>query len=195
MEGNSECGRLRGDRGRIAVWSPAVFLLLLPSAAMQLTDELNWDGTDFAIFGTMLAVACSTYELTARMTGNRAYRAAVGTALAAAFFLVWINLTVGIIGTENHPANLMFGGVLIVGIFSAIIVRFRPHGMARALSATAIAQMLVGVIVLATGMHQSPISPAPEILGLSGVFATLRLTSAWLFWKAAREQTPERAAS
>lgn len=178
MPGNSEYGRLRGGRGRIGVWILAVFLLLLPLAAMQFTDEVNWDATDFAIFGAMLAVACGTYELTARMTGNSAYRAAVGIALAAAFILVWINLAVGIIGTENHPANLMFGAVVIVGVFSAITVRFRPYGMARALSATAIAQMLVGMIVLATGMHQSPNSPAPEILVLNGFFAALWLTPA-----------------
>ena len=53
--------------------------------------------------GAMLAAACGTYELAAWMTGNRAYRAAVGVAVAAAFLLVWINLAVGIIGTETTP--------------------------------------------------------------------------------------------
>ena len=39
------------------------------------------------------------------MTGNSAYRAAVGVAIAAAFILVWMNLAVGIIGSEDNPAN------------------------------------------------------------------------------------------
>jgi hypothetical protein len=188
MAGNSERGGPRGGRWRIAVWGTAAFLLLLPLVAMQFTNEVNWDETDFAIFGAMLAVACSIYELTASMTDNSAYQAAVGVAVAAAFILVWMNLAVGIIGPEDNPANLMFGGVLIVGIIGAIIARFQPHGMARALSATALAQMLAGVIALVTLMHQPPIRPAPEILVLNGFFATLWLISAWLFRKAAREQ-------
>ena len=39
---------------------------------------------------------------------------AVGFALAAAFILVWMNLAVSIIGTEDNPAKLMYGGVLPV---------------------------------------------------------------------------------
>ena len=85
------------------------------------------------------------------MTGNSAYRAAVGVALAAAFILVWVNLAVGIIGSEDNPANVMYGGVLAVGIIGAIIARFQPHGMARALVATALAQALVAVIALIAG--------------------------------------------
>ena len=41
----------------------------------------------------MLAAACGTFELAARMAGNTLYRAAVGVAIAA-FILVWINLAV-----------------------------------------------------------------------------------------------------
>src|SRR5918998_5011915 len=77
------------------------------------------------------------------MLNRNAYRSVVGVALAAAFILVWINLAVGVIGTEDDLANLMYVGVLAVGIIGAIISRFRPHGMARALFATAIAQALV----------------------------------------------------
>src|SRR5688572_8042949 len=66
------------------------------------------------------------------MLARNVYRFAVGVALAAALFLVWMNLAVGLIGTEDNPANLLYGGVLAVGIIGAIIARFRPHGMARA---------------------------------------------------------------
>lgn len=116
MAGQVENGRRRrGYRWRIAVWGTAAFLLLLPLVAMQLTDEVTWDESDFIVIGAMLAVACGTYELAARMTGSSAYRAAVGVAVAAGFILVWLNLAVGIIGTEDNPANLMHGGVLAVG--------------------------------------------------------------------------------
>jgi len=125
MAGNAENdGGRRGSRWRIVAWGTAGILLLLPLVAMQFTDEVNWDEADFAVFGAMLAVACGTCELAARMTDNRAYRAAVGVAIAAAFILVWMNLAVGIIGSEDNPANLMYGGVLAIGIIGAVIARF-----------------------------------------------------------------------
>ena len=186
MAGNTEIDSGRhGSRWRIAVWGTAA-ALLLPLVAMQVTDEVDWGLADFAIFGAMLVGVGGTYGLAARMTGNIAYRAAVGVALAAAFILVWMNLAVGIIGTEDNPANLMYGGVLAVGIIGAIIARFQPHGMARALVATALAQALVAVIALIAGLG--------FILLLTGLFGVLWLGSAWLFRKAAREQTPAGSA-
>jgi hypothetical protein len=172
----------------------AALILLLPLVAMQFTDEVDWDETDFAVMGAMLFGACGTYELAARMTGNVAYRAGVGVAVVAAFILVWMNLAVGIIGSEDNPANLMYGGVLAVGIFGALIVRFQPHGMARALAATALAQALVCVIALIAGLGSTGANWPWAIVFLTGFFAALWLVSAWLFRKAAREQTSVDAA-
>ena len=130
----------------------------------------------------------------AMKTNNSIYRSAVGVALAAAFLLVWLTGAVGIIGTEDNNANLMYIGVLAVGIIGAIVARFRPHGMARALFATALAQALVAVIALIIGLG-SPWSP-PGVLGtliLNGFFVGLFVGSAWLFREAARGG-PERGA-
>ena len=66
---------------RIAIWGTAAFALLLPWVAMQFTSEVAWDFADFTIFGTMLLVVCGTYELATRLTGNKAYRLALGIAL------------------------------------------------------------------------------------------------------------------
>ena len=187
MAGDTEIGGgRRGSHWRIAVWGTAALMLLLPLFAMQVTDEVDWDAADFAIFGAMLAGAGGTYELAVRMTSSTAYRAAVGLALAAAFILVWMNLAVGIIGTEDNPANLMYGGVLAVGLIGAVIARFQPQGMVRALLATAFAQASVAVIALIAGLGFTFI--------LTGFFVALWLGSAWLFRKAAREQTPAGAA-
>jgi len=193
IENTENGGGRRGSRWRIAAWGTAALMLLLPLFAMQVTDEVDWDVADFAFAGVLIVAVGVAYELTVRMTGNTAYRAAVTVALAAAFILSWMNLAVGIIGTEDNPANLMYGGVLAVGIIGAVIARFQPDGMARALFATALAQALVAAIALIAGM-QSPVSPAAEILGLNGVFAALWFISAWLFRKAAREQAPAGAA-
>jgi hypothetical protein len=193
MENTENRGRRPGSRRRMAAWATAAILLLLPLFAMQVTNEVAWDLADFVFAGVLILGVGVAYELTVRMTGNTPYRAAVAVALAAAFILIWMNLAVGIIGTEDNPANLMYGGVLVVGIIGAVIARFRPDGMARALFAAALAQAVVAAIALIAGM-QSPVSPAIEILGLNGFFAALWLGSAWLFRKAARKQAPPRRA-
>jgi hypothetical protein len=156
---------------------------------MQVTNAVVWDLADFVCAGALVASVGVTYELAARRTGNSAYRAAVGVALAAAFSLVWGNLAVGLIGSEDNPANLMYGGVLAVGIIGTIIARFQPDGMARTLVATALTQMVVAVIALIARLGSTG-----DIFMLTGFFALLWLISAWLFRKAAREQTPAGAA-
>jgi hypothetical protein len=115
------------------------------------------------------------------MTRNSAYRAAVGVAVAAAFILVWMNLAVGVIGTEDNPLNLMYGGVLGIALVGAVIARFRPPGMARVLVATAVAQAGVAVIAQVAG-HFTWV--------LTAIYVALWLTSAWLFQSAARHGLP-----
>jgi hypothetical protein len=194
MTGNTgNDGRRLRSRWRIAAWGTAAALILLPLFAMQVTDEVNWDETDFAFAGALILGTGVTYELAVRMTRKSAYRAAVGVALAAAFILVWVNAAVGIIGSEDDNANLMYGGVLAVGIVGAVVARFQPDGMARALVVTALAQALVAAIALVAGLG-SPGSGPLEIVPLNGFFAALWLISAWLFRKAAREQTSAGAA-
>jgi hypothetical protein len=169
----------------IAGWAAAALILLLLSLfAMQVTDQVVWDVADFAIFGALLLGAGVTYELAVRMTSNAAYRSAVGVALAAAFILVWLSLGVGIIGADGDPANLMYFGVLAVGMIGAAIARFRPRGMTRALLATALAQALVAAIALIAGLGH-PWSGPLEILALNGFFVALFVGSAWLFRRAA----------
>lgn len=166
------------SRSRVALWSFAAALLLLPLVAMQFTQEVNWTLADFLVFGTMLVIACGAYELATRASGNKAYRIAAGVAVATAFILVWVNLAVGIIGTEGNPANLMYGGVIAVGGIGALIARFQARGMARALVATAVAQALVAVIAVVAGLGYT--------LVVTAFFVALWLTSAWQFGKAAQ---------
>jgi hypothetical protein len=129
----------------------------------------------------MLIAVCGAYELAVRKTSNRAYLAAVAIALAAAFILIWMNLAVGIIGSEDNPANLMYGGVLVVAIVGSLLARFRPHGMARALIATAIAQLLVAVIAIVAGYGEAFI--------LTAIFMAMWLASARLFMRAQQDHS------
>ena len=117
-------------------------------------------------------------------TNNTSYRLAVGVALAGALLLLWLSLGVGIIGADGDPANLMYFGVLAVGIIGALIARFRPRGTARALFATALAQTSVAVIALIAGLGH-PYSGPLELSLLNGFFVALFVGSAWLFRRAA----------
>jgi hypothetical protein len=165
----------RGFPWRIAGWGTAAFILLLPLVA-----NAPWTLFDFVLMGALLGGVGLGLELAARK-GNVAYRIGAALALAAAFLLVWINGAVGIIGSEREDANLLFGGVLAVALIGAIAVRGRPAGMARAMTAAAVAQLLVPVI----GSTLTAKVWEPEVLGLTGVFAAIWLLSAALFRKAA----------
>ena len=81
---------------RPVIWGAAALLLLLPLAAMQLTQEVVWDAADFAVFGTMLVVACGAYELATRLATTRKTRIACGVAILATFLIIWAELAVGI---------------------------------------------------------------------------------------------------
>lgn len=179
-------GRLHGKRWRVAAWGTGVLLLLLPLIAMQFTGEVGWTAFDFAFFGAMLLVVGGAFELTVRKTASRKYRAAVAVALAAAFLLVWINGAVGIIGSENNPANLMFAGVLGIAFLGALVARFRPAGMARAMTAAAVGQAAVALAAIVLGLGPADPQWPWNLLALTGFFAGLWLLSARLFKASSR---------
>ena len=138
------------------------------------------------------AIAAVFMLLKAKWPDSRPYKLAVGLALTGAFLLFWINGAVGIIGSEDNLANLMYVGVFVVGIIGAVIARFQPEGMARALFATALAQALVAAITLIAGLGL-PASPPMEIIGINGFFVMLFVGSAALFRHAAQQQRPAGA--
>ena len=131
-----------------------------------------------------------SYVLISRISERIAYRAAVAVTVVAGFLLIWVNLAVGIIGSEDNPANLIYLSILAIGIIGAVISRLRPLGMARTMFTTAIAQMLVPVILLI--FWRSYLEESPGIVGVFGLnafFAVLFVISALLFRSAARRQT------
>lgn len=188
-EGEAMAGNVgrRGSRWSLAVWGAAAVLLLAPLVAMQFTDEVAWDAFDFAFMGVLIGSVGLGFELAVRKSANGAYRVAAGAALTAAILLVWINAAVGIIGSEQEAANLLYTGVLAVALVGALAARFRPAGMARAMIAAALAQALVPAIAPALG--SGALAWSPQVLGLTGGFTAIWLLSAWLFRKAGRSMT------
>jgi hypothetical protein len=172
---------------RLAIWAAVVAAILtIPVIAMRVSDAWNWDLFDFIFAAVVLFGAALAYELVASRGGTAAYRIAVGVSVVTALLLVWINAAVGIIG-DDEAYNLMYFGVLAIGMAGALAARFQPQGMARALFAMAVAQMLVPLIVLAMPRFRDVLWEPPGIAGvfiLNAVFAALWLGSAWLFRKA-----------
>jgi hypothetical protein len=155
-------------------------ILLVPLVAMQFTDEVSWDETDFIVMGALLFGSGLMYELLARRSVAIVYRSAAGIAVATALLLVWMNLAVGLIGSEDNPANLLYIGVLAALVGGIGISRFEPRGMARALFATALAQALVPVIALV--IWKPPVtSGVVEVFGVNALFVALWVGSALLF--------------
>jgi len=179
-------GARRGSRLRWAIWGTAAFLLLLPLVAMQFTSEVVWDETDFIVMGAMLGLACGAYELTVRLSDSRIYRAGFGLAILSCFLLVWINLAVGIIGSDDNPANQMYLAVLGIVIVGAVAVRGRATGMMWVMAAAALAQVAIGVIALAGNLGTEGIGWPRDVIGCTAMFGMVWLGSAGLFRLAAK---------
>lgn len=84
-------------RNSVFVWIAVATagLLLLPLAAMQITDEVKWSVMDFVIMGFILFGACSAFVLVARQA-PRKYWFAVGLLFALMLCYIWAELAVGI---------------------------------------------------------------------------------------------------
>ena len=172
----------RQNRLRPLVWGAAVGLLLLPALAMHLFPQagVDWSALDFAVMGVLLAAARGLYEFGAWLGGSPAYRAGFGIAVLAGFLTIWVNLAVGMLGSEGNVANLMFVGVLGIAGLGSLLARFRAAGMANAMFAAALAQLAAVGIAMAVGGFDG------RELALTACFAMPWLLAGALFRYAAR---------
>lgn len=86
-------------RSAVGLALATALILMVPLVAMQFTDGVNWDETDFAVVGVLLLGTGLLFELAMRKVRSVKHRAAVGVALVVALLLVWAELAVGIFGT------------------------------------------------------------------------------------------------
>lgn len=172
-------------RWRALGWGSALALLAAPLLAMRFTDEVDWSAADFAVAAALFASCGSAFELAARSSRDRHYRAGAAVALATGLLVVWVNLAVGIVGSEDEPFNLVFFVAPVVALVFAAAGRGRAAGMVHAMLAAAAAQLLAGALVRPA---------APEAMTL----ATLLVTAPWLlaaalFRRAVRRPGPDAA--
>ena len=160
-----------------------VGVLLIPLWGTFYVDGWDWDWKSFVFAGAVVFSAAFAYQLVARTMGNRAYRFAMGLAVATAFVLTWMNWVLTI---DVNPLNAMYLGVVVIGLVGAAIARLRAPGMALAMLGTAIAQMLVPFLALV--FWKSKLAPGGPFaaFGLNSVFIVLFAMSALLFRRAAQ---------
>lgn len=174
---------------RRVVWTIVAALVVLILVAMQFTDEVQWD--EAVAYGVILLALGGAYELWLWLkTRAGVYRAAFGVGLLGAFLLFWVNGAVGIIGSEDNPANLLYGAVFAVGLVGSLVSRFKPRGMSHTLLIAAVVQLLIPVFALFIWPAQTSWGEA-GVLGVfifNTIFAVLFAVSALLFRRAGSRQ-------
>ncbi|MCI0619778.1 hypothetical protein L0Y40_01950 [Candidatus Wolfebacteria bacterium] len=170
---------------RQVVWAVVIVLIVLIPLTMEFTNEVQWN--EAVAYGIILMAIGGAYETRQWLkTRNRMYRFAFGIGLLGAFLLGWVNGAVGIIGSEDNPANLLYGAVFAVGLIGSLVARFKPRGMARTLFAAAGIQFLVPAFALFVWPAQASWGDA-GVIGVfvfNAIFAVLFAVSALLFLRA-----------
>ncbi len=164
-------------------WGGAVALVLAPLVAMRVAPDsgVNWSVGDFFFAILMIGGTGLLLELVVRKSPDWPYRGGAALALATGFLLIWANLAVGYIGSEDNPYNGVFFLVVAVAVVGAFLGRFRSRGMARAMGAAAAAHAIAGGI----GYPQDSRTGLITIL-----FVGMWLVAAALFHVSARRWQP-----
>ena len=181
-------GGWRRSPWRLLLWAIPTALLITPAVAMRFTAEVQWSAFDFVFAAVLLYGTAGLIDLAIRKGGSAAYRFGAGLAVLVSFLLVWINGAVGVIGSEDNPANLMFIGIILVAAAGAVIARFEARGMARAML---VAFALNAAIAAAAPIFGWGADEPPGTIRLTmliGVFAAMWGLSSALFARAARDR-------
>jgi hypothetical protein len=164
---------------RVALGALAV--LMVPLVASRVVEGWNWSAGSFVFVYALFFATGMVYALIARKMGVWSYKAGVGLALVAGFALGWSTMVH--VADSEHPQNLVYHSVLVVGIIGALLSRLEARGLARTLFAMAATLALIAVMLP---------SGAPPYLARNmaighGVFVALFTASGVLFRHASLE--------
>ncbi|WP_122465268.1 hypothetical protein [Brevundimonas lutea] len=178
---------------RLIGWTAVAGLLIAPAIAMRFTDEVRWTTSDFVFAGVVLLGAGGIGELAVRASRDWSYRIGAGLAVLAFVLLLWINGAVGIIGSEDHPANLLYLAVILAAFVGAVASRFRADGLVLSMTSAALIQAVIGVLAVLRGWGEGSESWPRPVIVLSIVFCLIWLASAALFRRAASGRPAKRS--
>ena len=171
---------------RLIGWTLVAGLLITPAIAMRFTAEVQWTTSDFLFAGIVLIGAGLIAELAVRSSGLWSYRIGAGLAVLASVLLLWSTGAVGIIGSEDHPANLLYLGVILAAFVGGVVSRFRADGLSLSMISAAVIQIVIGIVAVLRGWGVGSENWPRPVIVLSILFALIWLASATLFRRAAR---------
>jgi len=117
---------------------------------------------------------------TSPTSGRRAYRLGVAVAAVTSFLIVWTTVV------RDDGSGMAWFELILAALAGAFAAWFRPAGMARAMAAVAVMQLLLG-LATATAPVTAPVPDGvARAIIFSIVFSALWLLSAACFRAAAR---------
>lgn len=155
----------------------AISLLLIPFIAMQFTNEVEWSFSDFVMGGALIFATGMAYQFVRSKSEKLLYRIAFGITIFTSLLIVWSNLAVGIIGSEENPANLLY--FIVVGLVGSgsFIAKFKAEKMYFVMLAVALTQLILTAIILFAFSNIN----ALEVIIINMFFVGSWITSAMLF--------------
>lgn len=143
---------------------------------------------EFGLLGLFMFGLFATFRyLVRRAAGNKSYKSGVAVALLSAFLLFWVNGAVGIIGSENNDANMLYFALLVVVLAGSLVVRFEASRLRFVMGFAACAMVLIAFFALGFGMGVSgPIWPW-DVVWITLFFSGLWSLSSWFFHRALQE--------
>ena len=159
------------------MWGGAAILLISPAVAMQLTDEVNWGLSDFALAAVLLFGSASLIHAVVKSRSVPFYRAGAVVAVGTAFLVLWANAAVGLIGSEKDASQGCLYGVVLFAVIGTAASRVRARGMAVTMAFTGLMQMIIAGLAAASDPRGSV---------FAACLAVLWLFAAGLFHAAAR---------
>jgi hypothetical protein len=160
----------------------------LPALERRLAEPTDLHGT---FTGRAPDLAGGTPSVVGMTSARTQYRLALVVAAGTVLVLLYGIGALGIVG-GGGPYDLLYVAAAVLGLVGALVARFRPRGMAVALTVAAVATVAAGLVAIAAGQHRVEGASVPEILGLSAMFAAGYAVAAWLFRRASEQATPAR---
>jgi hypothetical protein len=137
------------------------------------------------VIAVLFAVVCLVVERGAGKSAKWTYRAGAVIALLTGLGQIYMNLAVGLVGSEDNPINLMFFGVVALAALGAVVALGRPAGLAGAMMAAAVAQVIAGIVGVIVQLDEGIRAGGMVLLTL--YFVALWLNAGALFRMAARK--------
>ena len=169
---------------RYLMWGAAGALVLVAVLAIEAVRQGEYA---LVIMAGLFAFGCAIVERGTQTAAAWAYRGGAVLAMLTGLGQVYMNLAVGLIGSEDDPINLMFFAIVLLALLGSLGVRARAGAMVWVMGVAALTQLVAGVVgmVFQIGLTE----PRPEgVAFLTVYFAGLWLNAAALFRTAARQE-------